>query len=171
MSYPSRFTIMWGPALWRVMHSVSFNYPLEPTVTDKKHYRTFFESLAHVIPCPACATHYREYFEKNPIALENRNSLALWVYDLHNHVTASKPVAERRAGKPPSFEEVTDFYTNWSDSRARSFLAMSQRGRENALASPYMEESPESTTLITIIIVVIGLIAAALAYYYYVYKK
>ena len=30
-------TAIWGPSFWHVLHTISFNYPINPT-RDKKHY-------------------------------------------------------------------------------------------------------------------------------------
>ena len=32
-------TSVWGPALWHVLHTVSFNYPVNPTQKQKKDTR------------------------------------------------------------------------------------------------------------------------------------
>ena len=34
-------TTVWGPSLWHVMHTMSFNYPIEPTNEQKHYYRNF----------------------------------------------------------------------------------------------------------------------------------
>ena len=31
-------TRVWGPSLWHVLHTISFNYPVEPTYKDKVNY-------------------------------------------------------------------------------------------------------------------------------------
>ena len=30
-------TYIWGPPLWHFLHTMSFNYPVNPTKHDKKH--------------------------------------------------------------------------------------------------------------------------------------
>ena len=30
-------TTIWGPSLWHYLHTMSFNYPVNPTPDDKKH--------------------------------------------------------------------------------------------------------------------------------------
>ena len=32
-------TTVWGPAMWHFLHTMSFNYPNQPTVLQKKQYR------------------------------------------------------------------------------------------------------------------------------------
>ena len=39
----------WGPGGWDFLHSITFNYPLEPNDLDKKIYSDFFKiGRAHV---------------------------------------------------------------------------------------------------------------------------
>ena len=35
----------WGPGGWEFLHSITFNYPLDPIDTDKENYRIFFNQL------------------------------------------------------------------------------------------------------------------------------
>jgi hypothetical protein len=41
-------TTAWGPAIWHYLHMMSFNYPVKPTLEDKKHYREFILNLQYV---------------------------------------------------------------------------------------------------------------------------
>ena len=34
-------TRVWGPSMWHILHTISFNYPLKPTHQDKINYRKF----------------------------------------------------------------------------------------------------------------------------------
>ena len=34
-------TSVWGPSLWHSLHTISFNYPINPTKIQKKKYKTF----------------------------------------------------------------------------------------------------------------------------------
>ena len=47
-------TTVWGPPMWHYLHTMSFNYPIEPTVDDKNNYRNFILSLQNVLPCKYC---------------------------------------------------------------------------------------------------------------------
>ena len=38
-------TSVWGPGLWHYLHTMSFNYPSNPTKNDKKNYKNFMMSL------------------------------------------------------------------------------------------------------------------------------
>ena len=34
-------TTVWGPSMWHYLHTMSFNYPVNPTPKDKKYYKDF----------------------------------------------------------------------------------------------------------------------------------
>ena len=57
-------TRVWGPSLWFFLHTVSFNYPENPTEDDKRNYHNFFDSLKHVLPCEKCKDHYKQNIQK-----------------------------------------------------------------------------------------------------------
>ena len=80
---------VWGPPGWIFLHTVTFQYPENPTDLDKQKYYTFFNSLKNVLPCPNCREHYRENFENIPIRLESREDLIEWLIDIHNNVNQS----------------------------------------------------------------------------------
>ena len=94
----------WGPAGWLFMHSISFQYPENPTDKDKHNYKFFFESLQNTLPCPRCREHYKENLKENPIQLNSRNDLIQWVIDIHNSVN------EKNSKKIYSRDEVEDLY-------------------------------------------------------------
>jgi hypothetical protein len=84
-------TTTWGPSTWESLHCISFNYPLNPTSDDKKHYKSYFESLQFVLPCCLCRDHYSHFIKNEKTALtdavmENRQTLTYWLYTLHNAV-------------------------------------------------------------------------------------
>ena len=47
-------TSVWGPATWLMLHTMSFNYPIEPSEDQKKYYYKFFKNLQNVLPCRYC---------------------------------------------------------------------------------------------------------------------
>ena len=44
-------TAIWGPPLWFTLHTISFNYPVNPTEEDKRRYYKYFKYLGKVLPC------------------------------------------------------------------------------------------------------------------------
>ncbi len=87
---------VWGPFFWHTIHIVALGYPNEPSYAHKRAAKDFFESLAHLIPCPVCREHYATHLEKVPISphLDRRLDLFRWTVQLHNEVnkTLGKPL-------------------------------------------------------------------------------
>jgi hypothetical protein len=82
-------TTAWGPAIWHYLHMMSFNYPVNPTNEDKKHYKDFIISLQYVLPCKYCRMNLTNNFKKKPIQMcdmANRETFSRYVYDLHETV-------------------------------------------------------------------------------------
>ena len=44
-------TYIWGPPLWHVLHTISFNYPVNPTDEDKMKYECFILSMGFILIC------------------------------------------------------------------------------------------------------------------------
>ena len=79
-------TSVWGPALWHSLHTMSFNYPVNPTPQDKKHYRDYILSLQYVLPCKYCRINLKKNFRHLPLKMsdmENRDTFSRYIYDLH----------------------------------------------------------------------------------------
>lgn len=79
-------TSIWGPSMWHYLHTMSFNYPIHPTIDDKKHFMDFILLLQYVLPCKYCRINLKENFKKLPITLKNmksRETFSKYVYDLH----------------------------------------------------------------------------------------
>ncbi len=77
---------IWGPGAWTFLHSITFQYPENPSDLEKQKYYTFFNSLKNVLPCPVCREHYENNFEKLPIRMDTRRELIEWLIDIHNEV-------------------------------------------------------------------------------------
>jgi hypothetical protein len=80
---------IWGPALWHYLHVMSFNYPVNPTDEDKKHYKDFILNLQYVLPCKYCRMNLTNNFKKKPIEMchmKNRETFSRYIYDLHELV-------------------------------------------------------------------------------------
>ena len=77
---------LWGPALWHSLHTMSFNYPVNPTKEDKKHYRDYVLSLQHVLPCKFCRQNLKTNLKQMPLTMDhmkNRESFSRYIYELH----------------------------------------------------------------------------------------
>jgi len=77
---------VWGPAMWHYLHTMSFNYPVNPTVEDKKNYKGFVLSLRHVLPCKYCRLNLKTNFKQLPLKnsdMKDRESFSRYIYELH----------------------------------------------------------------------------------------
>ena len=80
---------VWGPVAWTFLHTVSFNYPLNPTAEDKKHYRDLILNLQNVLPCGVCRKNLKTNFKTNPLKnsdMKSRETFSRYVYELHEIV-------------------------------------------------------------------------------------
>jgi hypothetical protein len=68
---------------------MSFNYPVHPTIEDKKHYRDYVLNLQYVLPCKYCRINLANNFKKKPLQMchmENRETFSRYIYELHELV-------------------------------------------------------------------------------------
>jgi FAD-linked sulfhydryl oxidase len=83
-------TALWGPLGWLTLHSISANYPENPTQADKALVKKFVELFADTITCPSCKSHfltmYHTYTSRNPNWSSSRFELFVFVCRAHNTV-------------------------------------------------------------------------------------
>ena len=77
---------VWGPSAWTFLHTVTLNYPEEPTNEDIKQHKIFFETLGNILPCRKCREHYNQSIIDEPVKLDSKESLTKWLFNLHNKV-------------------------------------------------------------------------------------
>ena len=87
---------VWGPGGWIFLHTITMNYPNNPTEDQKFYYKQLFENLRYTLPCEKCANHYAENLKKYPLdqALKSKEKLIKWLIDIHNEVNI-KNVGEK----------------------------------------------------------------------------
>uniref|UniRef100_A0A6C0E3A8 thiol oxidase n=1 Tax=viral metagenome TaxID=1070528 RepID=A0A6C0E3A8_9ZZZZ len=86
VSSDGMLTTVWGPSIWHYLHIMSFNYPVQPTDDDKKHYYDFMINLQNVLPCKYCRENLKKNYKELPLTqkhMENRESFSRYVYNLH----------------------------------------------------------------------------------------
>ena len=79
-------TAVWGPSMWHYLHTMSFNYPINPSKEEKRDYKNFVISLKNVLPCKYCRINLKNNFKKYPlndIIFENRNNFSRYIFNLH----------------------------------------------------------------------------------------
>lgn len=82
-------TSVWGPAAWHFLHTMSFNYPVNPTHQDKTHYKDFVYNLRHILPCKYCRINLTNNLKKKPLLMchmKNRETFSRFIYELHELV-------------------------------------------------------------------------------------
>ncbi len=82
-------TSVWGPSLWHSLHTISFNYPLKPSLKEKINYRKFILQLQHVLPCKYCRINFKENLKCLPLTMKqmrSRETFSKYVYNLHEHI-------------------------------------------------------------------------------------
>jgi FAD-linked sulfhydryl oxidase len=96
----------WGPGAWIFLHSITMNYPKEPSDDDKQVYYNFFKNLENVIPCEKCGYNYSMNIQKYPVepALSSRDLLIRWLIKIHNEV--NKETGKREY----TYDEVIEEY-------------------------------------------------------------
>jgi len=82
-------TTVWGPTQWHMLHTISFNYPTNPTNEQKTNYRNYILSLQNVLPCGACRKNLANNLKNYPLTMDhmkNRTTFSKYIYNLHEIV-------------------------------------------------------------------------------------
>ena len=101
--------MLWGPKGWFFLHSITFNYPKNPSASDKTNYKMFFEQLSNVLPCEFCSEHFKKNLEKYPLneeVLQNNKNLIQWLINIHNEVNVLNNKRKY------TYDEVYNMYEN-----------------------------------------------------------
>ncbi len=133
-------TSVWGPSMWHVLHTMSFNYPVNPTDEQKHQYRDFILSLKNVLPCGKCRKNLKKNFKKLPLLIkhmENRGTFSRYIYDLHEVINQ---MLKKKSGL--SYEDVRDRYEHFRSRCTKSLTEIQQRLLEKGCVEPmYGEKS------------------------------
>jgi cytidine deaminase len=80
---------LWGPGMWKFLHTISFAYPNKPTEDEKMYHLQFMLNLQYIIPCGKCRQNYISNLydlEINVNHFKNKTTFSTFVFDLHNMV-------------------------------------------------------------------------------------
>jgi hypothetical protein len=102
---------VWGPSLWHYLHTMSFNYPVNPTCEDKANYREFILNLKNVLPCGKCRMNLRKNFKKLPLKMKDmssRDAFSRYIYKLHEVINK---MLKKKSGL--SYEDVRERYEHF----------------------------------------------------------
>lgn len=82
-------TSVWGPPMWHMLHTISFNYPIIPTDDNKIDYYNFYNNLKNILPCKYCRDNLSKNLKNlsfNKNVFKNRDTLSRFIYCLHEEV-------------------------------------------------------------------------------------
>ena len=117
-------TAVWGPGIWHYLHTMSFNYPINPTQSDKIHYRNFVLELKYVLPCGKCRKNLIKNFKKRPLTMsdmKSRETFSRYIYELHEIINA---MLNKKSGL--SYDNVRERYEHF---RARCAIPLNKTKR------------------------------------------
>jgi|TARA_Y100000992_G_C21274337_1_gene499002 hypothetical protein len=129
-------TSVWGPSLWHSLHTVSFNYPLNPSMDDKKRYRQFILQLKYVLPCKYCRINLKQNFKCLPLQMKdmnNRETFSRYIYQLHELVNK---MLGKKSGL--SYEQVRERYEHFRArcNKGKIIRKTIKRKKENGCIEP-----------------------------------
>ena len=86
-------TNIWGPHLWTILHSAAEKIVLPQhkrlPQEEMRLWTNLFTSLRYSLPCPLCKKHFTSYHSAIPIHTFTRDSIRIWLYNLHNDINIS----------------------------------------------------------------------------------
>ena len=136
-------TTVWGPGMWHFLHTMSFNYPIKPTESQKIEYRNFVLSLRQVLPCGKCRKNLTKNFHILPLKMKhmkNRATFSLYIYHLHELVNK---MLNKESGL--SYEEVRERYEHFrarcSTTKRRKYLEQKSKKEIGCTEPLYGEKS------------------------------
>lgn len=106
-------TKIWGPGMWKGLHSVAYGYPIKPTEEQKLNYLKYFQLVGDVLPCKYCRESYKKFISDGSTKLDmsvmdSRETLTRWVYMLHEAVNKKLGV-----NYGVSYDDVTKRYESY----------------------------------------------------------
>jgi len=108
LSGDGMMTSVWGPPMWHVLHTISFNYNVNPTKEQMKHYYKFYKNLINILPCKYCRENLSKNLKTHKLnkdVMKNRDTLSRWVYKLHENIN---DMLGKKSGL--TYEDVRDRY-------------------------------------------------------------
>ena len=104
---------VWGPHAWIFLHSITLEYPDNPTDEDKVNIVNFINSLSLVLPCQKCRINFGLHLEKYPLTnkvLESKTNLVKWMIDIHNCVNVTNN--KKELSYEDSLKEILKLYNS-----------------------------------------------------------
>jgi hypothetical protein len=128
LSNDGMLTTVWGPSTWHLLHTMSFNYPVNPTCQDKQNYRNFILNLQNVLPCGKCRKNLKKNFKKLPLKwkyMENREKFSMYIYKLHELINK---MLNKDSGL--TYNDVRERYEHFRSRCAKSIKELEKDRKE-----------------------------------------
>lgn len=114
----SKFKIIFWNIYWKILHTISFEYPINPDDNNKSDISKLIYNMNNGgISCIACAIDFKKYSDKNNIELSYNSNEQLFKYfvDLHNDVNIKTnkeiiSIEDARKIYKNSNQEIIDIY-------------------------------------------------------------
>ncbi|KAI9589497.1 FAD-linked sulfhydryl oxidase ALR [Glossina fuscipes] len=82
-----------GRFTWGLLHTMAAFYTDNPTDSEKKDMKSFFDVFARVYPCEYCARDFQKDLRDNPVKVNSQKEFSIWLCNFHNRVN-------KKLGKP-----------------------------------------------------------------------
>lgn len=118
-------TTVWGPGMWHALHTISFNYPVNPTKDDKHNYMKFILNLKYVLPCGKCRKNFRKNLKHLPLTIsqmQSRETFSKYIYNLHELINT---MLGKKSGL--SYADVRERYEHFRARCAQPIADMLKR--------------------------------------------
>jgi hypothetical protein len=90
-------TKYWGPLGWMTLHSISLNYPVNPSKEDKQILISYMNNFTESITCPFCQTHFKSIFQSYIRLFPSWNASK---YDLFVFIARAHNTVNKKLDKP-----------------------------------------------------------------------
>ena len=141
-------TSVWGPSLWHFLHTMSFNYPVNPTKRDKERYKKFLMSLQYILPCKYCRINLSKYYKKKPLtdkALKNRCTFSKYIYNLHEDI--NKMLSKKKNYNYKDIKFIYEHFRSRCNTRKAKGCTKSLYGRKSKCIIKIVPYTKKTNTL------------------------
>ena len=131
-------TSVWGPGMWHYLHTMSFNYPINPTATDKKKYKLCITNLHIHYHVNIVESILKITFKHLPLTnacMSSRDTFSRYVYDLHELINK---MLKKKSNL--TYSEVRDRYEHFrarcTSNQNKIFNFTKKHGKELGCTRP-----------------------------------
>lgn len=77
-----------GRSTWTMLHTLTANYPAEPSPARQDQTKSFISLFSNLYPCSHCADDFRDWMKQrgNEPRVGNRDEFGVWMCEAHNAV-------------------------------------------------------------------------------------